>query len=100
MTLTPEAPVRANPLDDARTQLREAAAILGYDEGIIAMLATPRREVTVLNMSVEDGLKLVMSGGIVVPPDRRPTLVEPPTDENDDDQPDRKVLAAASRSKR
>jgi len=47
VTLTPEAPVRANPLDDARTQLREAAAILGYDEGTIAMLATPRREVTV-----------------------------------------------------
>jgi uncharacterized membrane protein len=68
----------------------------------------PRREVTVLNMSVEDGLKLVMSGGIVVPPERRPTLVEPPAgpdrdgpnQEGNDDQPDRKVLAAASRSNR
>jgi len=75
--------------------------------GYLAMV--PRREVTALNMSVEDGLKLVMSGGIVVPPDRRPTLVEPPAgherdqdqDQDDDrDQPDRKVLAAASRSKR
>jgi len=47
VTLTPEAPVRANPLDDAREQLREAAEILGYDEGMIAMLGTPRREVTV-----------------------------------------------------
>ncbi|AWU93932.1 DUF502 domain-containing protein [Azospirillum ramasamyi] len=71
--------------------------------GYLAMV--PRREVTALNMSVEDGLKLVMSGGIVVPPDRRPTLVGRPADhdrDEDDDrnQPDRKVLAAASRSKR
>jgi uncharacterized membrane protein len=72
--------------------------------GYLAMV--PRRDVTVLNMTVEDGLKLVMSGGIVVPPDRRPTLVETsavetPADQDDDnDQPDRKVLAAASRSKR
>lgn len=70
--------------------------------GYLAMV--PRREVTVLNMTVEDGLKLVMSGGIVVPPDRRPTLVEAPAEpdgeDRDGDQPDRKVLAAASRSKR
>lgn len=70
--------------------------------GYLAMV--PRREVTVLNMTVEDGLKLVMSGGIVVPPDRRPTLVESPAEPDDEDrdgdQPDRKVLAAASRSKR
>jgi len=70
--------------------------------GYLAMV--PRRDVTVLNMTVEDGLKLVMSGGIVVPPDRRPTLVEMPADPDDEDrdgdQPDRKVLAAASRSKR
>jgi len=70
--------------------------------GYLAMV--PRREVTVLNMTVEDGLKLVMSGGIVVPPDRRPTLVgapaEPDDEDRDGDQPDRKVLAAASRSKR
>ncbi|MGA1856216.1 DUF502 domain-containing protein [Azospirillum sp. 11R-A] len=70
--------------------------------GYLAMV--PRRDVTVLNMTVEDGLKLVMSGGIVVPPDRRPTLVETPADPDDEDrdgdQPDRKVLAAASRSKR
>nr|WP_244592937.1 DUF502 domain-containing protein [Azospirillum palustre] len=70
--------------------------------GYLAMV--PRREVTVLNMTVEDGLKLVMSGGIVVPPDRRPTLVEMPAEPDDEDrdgdQPDRKVLAAASRSKR
>jgi glutamate dehydrogenase (NAD(P)+) len=35
------------PLDNARTQLLEAATILGYDEGLVDMLATPRREVTV-----------------------------------------------------
>jgi glutamate dehydrogenase (NAD(P)+) len=35
------------PLDDARTQLREATTILGYSDGLFDMLATPRREVTV-----------------------------------------------------
>jgi glutamate dehydrogenase (NAD(P)+) len=35
------------PLADARTQLREATTLLGYDEGLFQMLATPRREVTV-----------------------------------------------------
>jgi len=52
VTLAPQAPQttstnKPSPLDDARTQLREAAEILGYDEGTIAMLATPRREVSV-----------------------------------------------------
>jgi uncharacterized membrane protein len=32
----------------------------------------PRSEVIPLSMSVEDGMKLVVSGGIVSPPDRRP----------------------------
>lgn len=36
------------------------------------LIVAPRREVVVLNMSVEDGLKLVVSGGIVSPPDRNP----------------------------
>lgn len=36
------------------------------------LIVAPRREVVVLNMSVEDGLKLVVSGGIVSPPDRHP----------------------------
>nr|WP_246337378.1 DUF502 domain-containing protein [Azospirillum oleiclasticum] len=34
------------------------------------LIVAPRREVVVLNMTVEDGLKLVVSGGIVSPPDR------------------------------
>jgi len=33
------------PLHDARTQLRAATDLLGYDEGMFAMLAAPRREV-------------------------------------------------------
>ena len=32
----------------------------------------PRRDVVVLSMSVEEGIKMVVSGGIVTPPDRRP----------------------------
>ncbi|WP_269305934.1 Glu/Leu/Phe/Val family dehydrogenase [Aeromicrobium sp. HA] len=35
------------PLKDARAQLAEAVKILGYDDGMCDMLATPRREVTV-----------------------------------------------------
>ncbi|MDQ3157169.1 MAG: Glu/Leu/Phe/Val dehydrogenase [Actinomycetota bacterium] len=35
------------PLDDAREQLADAIKILGYDEGMYAMLATARRETTV-----------------------------------------------------
>ena len=48
MTITFEPPVIAGtPLDDARAQLREATTILGYNDGLYDMLATPRREVTV-----------------------------------------------------
>ncbi|RNL61904.1 Glu/Leu/Phe/Val dehydrogenase [Nocardioides marmoriginsengisoli] len=39
--------VPAGPLHDARTQLRDATDLLGYEEGVFKMLATPRREVTV-----------------------------------------------------
>jgi len=46
LTLVPAA-TSTGPLDDARTQLRDAVTILGYDEGLYSMLATPRREVTV-----------------------------------------------------
>jgi glutamate dehydrogenase (NAD(P)+) len=35
------------PLDDARRQLKTATELLGYDQGMFDMLATPRREVTV-----------------------------------------------------
>ena len=36
------------------------------------LLFIPRRELVVLDMTVEDGIKMVISGGIVTPPDRRP----------------------------
>lgn len=36
------------------------------------LLFVPRRELVVLSMSVEEGIKMVVSGGIVTPPDRRP----------------------------
>jgi uncharacterized membrane protein len=35
------------------------------------LLFVPRGEVVLLSMSVEEGIKMVISGGIVVPPDRR-----------------------------
>jgi uncharacterized membrane protein len=33
------------------------------------LLFVPRKDVTVLGMSVEDGIKMVVSGGILTPPD-------------------------------
>ncbi|MBD21703.1 MAG: hypothetical protein CMM37_11770 [Rhodospirillaceae bacterium] len=36
------------------------------------LLFLPRRELVVLSMTVEEGIKMVISGGIVTPPDRRP----------------------------
>ena len=35
------------------------------------LLFIPRKELIVLGMSVEEGIKMVVSGGIVTPPDRR-----------------------------
>lgn len=36
------------------------------------LLFIPKRELVVLDMTVEEGIKMVVSGGIVTPPDRRP----------------------------
>ena len=36
------------------------------------LLFVPRRDLTPLSMTVEEGIKMVVSGGIVTPPDRRP----------------------------
>lgn len=36
------------------------------------LLFVPRKDLVVLSMSVEEGIKMVVSGGIVTPPDRRP----------------------------
>jgi len=45
--VTETATILRTPLDDAREQLADAIKILGYGEGMYAMLATPRRETTV-----------------------------------------------------
>lgn len=40
------------------------------------LLFVPRGDLVVLNMTVEEGIKMVVSGGIVTPPDRRPKDVQ------------------------
>lgn len=39
------------------------------------LLFIPRKELVVLSMTVEEGIKMVVSGGIITPPDRRPADV-------------------------
>ncbi|MDQ6526463.1 Glu/Leu/Phe/Val dehydrogenase [Nocardioides sp. LHD-245] len=57
------APGATGPLNDARTQLREATTLLGYDEGLYSMLATPRREVTVsIPLRRDDGSTELLVG--------------------------------------
>ncbi|MGY9055409.1 MAG: hypothetical protein ACKVGZ_07370 [Alphaproteobacteria bacterium] len=36
------------------------------------LLFLPKRDVTLLNMTVEEGIKMVVSGGLVTPKDPRP----------------------------
>jgi len=38
------------------------------------LVFVPRNELVVLSMTVEEAIKLVISGGIVTPPDRRPSI--------------------------
>lgn len=52
------------------------------------LLFLPRRDVRVLDMNVEDGIKMVVSTGILTPPTKAEL------------QPERNVLTAASRSNR
>ncbi|MEE8123050.1 MAG: DUF502 domain-containing protein [Alphaproteobacteria bacterium] len=40
------------------------------------LLFLPKEDVLVLDMTVEEGIKMVMSGGIVTPPDPRPAEVQ------------------------
>ena len=40
------------------------------------LLFVPRRNLVTLNMTVEEGIKLVISGGIVTPPDPRPQALQ------------------------
>ena len=52
-----------NPLDDARSQLREAIDLLGLDEGMYELLAAPRREITVsIPLRRDDGSVEVITG--------------------------------------
>lgn len=63
MTVQAQAPTSGTPLDDARTQLREAVDILGYDDSVYAMLATARRETTVsVPLRRDDGTIEVLMG--------------------------------------
>jgi uncharacterized membrane protein len=38
------------------------------------LLFVPKRDLVVLDMSVEEGIKMVISGGIVTPPDKHASL--------------------------
>jgi uncharacterized membrane protein len=40
------------------------------------LLFLPKEDVLILDMTVEEGIKMVMSGGIVTPPDRRPLEIQ------------------------
>ena len=40
------------------------------------LLFVPRQDLVTLEMTVEEGIKMVVSGGIVTPPDRRPMAVQ------------------------
>ena len=63
MTLVSQPVGTGGPLADARTQLREATTILGYDDGLFEMLATPRREVTVsIPLRRDDGSTELLVG--------------------------------------
>lgn len=55
--------VRPSPLEDAQSQLTDAIRILGYDDGIHAMLATPRRELIVsVPLRRDDGTTQMFRG--------------------------------------
>jgi glutamate dehydrogenase (NAD(P)+) len=66
MTDVLSAPVTAptgSPLDDARSQLADAVAALGYGRGMYDLLATPRRELTVsIPLRRDDGTIEVLTG--------------------------------------
>jgi len=52
-----------SPLATARAQLATAVELLGYDEGLHAMLATPRREITVaIPLRRDDGSTELFTG--------------------------------------
>ena len=46
------------------------------------LMFVPRRDVVELSMTVEEGIKMVVSGGIVAPPDRRVPAIGVPADQS------------------
>ena len=55
------------------------------------LLFVPRKEAVALNMNVEDGVKLVISGGIVTPPDPR---MMKDAEEQEDPKVEKKTIAS------
>ena len=56
------APIPA-PLEDARSQLKDAVSLLGYDDGLHAMLATARRELIVsVPLRMDEGSSRLFMG--------------------------------------
>jgi glutamate dehydrogenase (NAD(P)+) len=56
------APARS-PLDDARAQLADAIAVLGYGQGMFDLLVAPRRELTVsIPLRRDDGTVEIITG--------------------------------------
>ncbi len=49
------------------------------------LLFVPRKETRTLSMTIEEGIKMVVSGGIVTPPDRRKSADAPPESSDPDD---------------
>ncbi|KQW53585.1 glutamate dehydrogenase [Nocardioides sp. Root1257] len=63
VSLQPEVADGATVLADARSQLAAAIEVLEYDDSVYAMLATPRREVTVsIPLRRDDGSQEVLVG--------------------------------------
>lgn len=59
----PAPPARVSPLDTAQDQLSSAVRLLGYDEGLHRMLATPRREMHVaVPLRRDDGSIELLAG--------------------------------------
>lgn len=62
-TASPPAAPLATPLHDARSQLSAAIGVLGYSAGLHALLATPRRELTVaVPLRRDDGSTCLFTG--------------------------------------
>ena len=63
------------------------------------LLFVPREEVQTLSMTVEEGIKMVISGGIVTPPDRRPrpaASTPDPEDSPPEDSPEDSEVATTA----